>query len=146
MARFLQIANIEALQPSMETVMTLSSYFDETKGIGVLSTSNGDGIVNSAIYARPHVMEDGTLGLIMASQHSYENLKTNPHAAYLFLEATPGYRGKRFKLTKVKEERDMERIMTLRRRFYDPGMEEKMKPVTLVYFRVDEERPLVGAL
>ena len=126
--------------------MTLSSYFEENKGIGVLSTANRDGVVNSAIYARPHVMADGTLGLIMANQHSYENLRANPHAAYLFLEDTPGYRGKRFKLTKVKEEQDTELVMKLRRRFYSPDMEEKMKPVTLVYFRVDEERPLVGAL
>ena len=68
--------------------MNLKMYFDETKGMGVLSTSDGDGHVNAAVYARPHVMEDGKLAFIMQDRLSHHNLQTNPHAAYLFMVIT----------------------------------------------------------
>ncbi len=45
--------------------MNLKTYFDETKGLGVLSTADGKGRVNAAVYARPHMMEDGGLAFIM---------------------------------------------------------------------------------
>jgi hypothetical protein len=126
--------------------MSLSLYFENNKGVGILSTADRNGVVNSAVYARPHIMDDGSVGLIMANRLSHENLKTNPHAAYLFVEEGPGYRGKRLKLTKVKEEQDTELVQTLRRRFYAPDAEDRMKPLSLVYFKVDEELPLVGVL
>lgn len=124
--------------------MTLSTYFDEKKGVGILSTANEKGQVNSAVYARPHVMEDGTLGFIMSAKRSYANVTANPHAAYLFIEEGKGYSGKRLQMTKVKEERDTPLVQELRRRAYSPGDEERMKPLSLVYFKVDEESPLVG--
>lgn len=65
--------------------MDRRKYFADTKGTGVLSTADGDGQVKVAVYARPHVMEDGTLGFIMRDRLSHHNLQTNPHAAYLFI-------------------------------------------------------------
>jgi len=126
--------------------MTLTTYFNEKKGTGILSTANKEGVVSSAIYARPHLMEDGTLAFVMANRRTHENLQSNAHAAYLFIEEGHGYQGKRLQLTKVKEERDAEKIETLRRRFYAPDAEDRMKPLSLVYFKVDKELPLVGAL
>ena len=43
--------------------MELKDYFDSTEGIGVLATADVNGKVNSAIYARPNVMEDGSLAV-----------------------------------------------------------------------------------
>ena len=125
--------------------MSLAQYFEEKSGVGVLSTADGDGAVNSAIYARPHVMEDGTLGFIMAAKRSFSNLSSNPKAAYLFMEEGRGYQGKRFHLTKVSEEQETDRVANLRRRLYSAENEAAMKPVSLVCFRVDEESPLVGS-
>ena len=124
--------------------MSLKAYFEEKKGLGVLSTASAEGRVNSAVYSRPHVMEDGTVAFIMTSRLSYENLVDNPHAAYLFKEEGPGYQGKRLALTKIRESDDPDLIEPLRRRHYDQNGEEQMKPLHLVYFRVDGERPLVG--
>ena len=45
--------------------MNLRTYFEDTKGLGVLSTADGEGRVNAAVYARPHVMDDGSLAFIM---------------------------------------------------------------------------------
>ena len=125
--------------------MDLQKYFEEKNGIGVLSTADADGIVNSAVYARPHVMEDGTVAFIMAERLSHKNLDTNPHASYLFVEEGAGYRGKRLALTKVREEANSDLLESLRRRRYSEQQEERMKPLHLVFFRIDNELPLVGA-
>ena len=39
--------------------MELSRYFEQAKGIGVLATADAQGKVNSAIYARPHFLDEG---------------------------------------------------------------------------------------
>jgi len=73
--------------------MDLKAYFENTRGIGVMSTANSDGWVDSAIYSRPHVMDDGLLAFIMRDRLTHSNLQSNPHAAYLFVEQGAGYRG-----------------------------------------------------
>ena len=125
--------------------MALQQYFEEKNGLGVLSTADEKGVVNTAVYARPHVLEDDTVAFVMANRLSHANLAANPHASYLFKEEGHGYRGKRLSLTKIKEEHDTALLHSLRRRTYSDEQEAKMKPLSLVYFRVDEERPLVGA-
>ena len=60
--------------------MTLEAYFEEHKGFGVLSTADGEGRVNAAVYSRPHVMGDGTVAFIMWDRLTHANLQSNPHA------------------------------------------------------------------
>lgn len=124
--------------------MNLREYFENTRGFGVLSTADTQGKVDAAVYSRPHVMEDGTIASIMSDRLTHENLKGNPHAVYLFLEEGQGYRGKRLFLTKIREEQDSELIDELCRRCYPRDLQVK-DPRFLVYFRIDEELPLVGA-
>lgn len=124
--------------------MDLHEYFESRTGIGVLSTADSQGRVDSAIYARPHVMEDGLLAFIMTERLSHKNIQSNPHAVYLFKEIGPGWKGKRLSLTKVREEQDTELLQSLRRRKYSPEEEAEMKPLHLVFFQLDHERPLVG--
>ena len=75
--------------------MDLKAYFESTKGHGVLATADASGRVNLAIFARPHVMEDNSVAFIMPHRLTHSNLQSNPQAAYLFLEAGPGYKGAR---------------------------------------------------
>ncbi len=124
--------------------MDLKSYFESTRGLGVLATADGDGNVDAAVYARPHLMEDGTLALIMRDRLSHHNLRSNPKAAYLFKEEGPGYKGKRFFLTRVGEEQDTEKIDQLRRRLYAEDEEGQKEAEFLVYFRIDKQLPLIG--
>jgi len=126
--------------------MELRDYFEGTTGRGVLATADKDGNVDAAVYSRPHFMDDGTIAFIMADRLSHKNLKSNPHAAYLFMEAGEKYVGKRMFLTKVREEKDSELIPKLRRRKgYALLEEDKDKPLFLVYFRIDKVLPLIGA-
>jgi hypothetical protein len=122
--------------------MELKEYFENTEGRGILATADSDGKVDTAIYARPHFMDDGTIALIMRDRLSHHNLQSNAHACYMFIEKGPGYKGKRFFLTKVREEQDSELLQSLRRRQY---IDEKDESKFLVFFKIDRELPLVGA-
>jgi Pyridoxamine 5'-phosphate oxidase len=124
--------------------MDLKEYFDRTKGFGVLSTADGQGRVDAAVYARPYVMEDGTVAWIMSDRLTHENLKTNPHAAYLFLEEAKGYHGKRLFLTKIEERRDSELIGEICRHCYPRDL-QSAEPQFVVIFGVDKELPLIGS-
>jgi len=121
--------------------MKLDDYFDLKKGLGVLSTADGEGKVGAAIYARPHFMEDGTVAFIMRDRLSHHNLQSNPHAAFLFKEDGSGYKGKRLFLTRVREEQNTELLDSLRRRKSTDGNGEDR---FLVFFKLDKELPLVG--
>ena len=121
--------------------MELREYFEKNEGRAILSTADGDGKVDAAVYARPHFMEDGTIALIMRDRLTHHNLQSNSHACYLFMEKGPGYKGRRLFLTKVREEQDTELLQSLRRRQY---LNEKDESKFLVFFRVDKVLPLVG--
>lgn len=123
--------------------MDLKTYFENTKGFGVLSTADKQGHVDAAVYSRPHIMEDGTIAFIMNDRLSHHHLQTNPHAAYLFREGSEGYQGKRFFLTKVREEQDSELLARLKRRVYTQGKEHQ-GPKFLVFFKIEKELPLIG--
>ncbi|MGC9195740.1 MAG: pyridoxamine 5'-phosphate oxidase family protein [Syntrophobacteraceae bacterium] len=125
--------------------MDLMDYFEKTQGLGVLSTADSEGKVNSAVYSRPHFMKDSTVAFIMPDRLTHHNLTTNPHAAYLFRENGPGYKGKRLYLTKVREEADTALIESLRRKVYPPEFEEKAGPKSVVFFKIEKELPLVGS-
>jgi hypothetical protein len=122
--------------------MELKEYFNDTKGLGILATADGEGKVDAAIYARPHFMEDGTLAFIMRDRLTHHNLQSNSHATFLFIEDGPGYKGKRLFMTKVREEEETELLYSLRRRQYP---DDKQEVKFLVFFKLDKELPLVGA-
>ena len=123
----------------------LKEYFEKASGHGVLATASGNGLLNQAVFARPHFMEDGTVAFIMPHKLTHKNLQENRHAAYLFMEGGPGYKGKRIYLTKVKEEQDTELLHALRRRAYPSDKDKPGGPRFLVFFRVDTTLPLIGA-
>ena len=122
--------------------MTIKEYFSSTNGKGVLSTSDSSGNVDSAIYAKPHFMDDGSLAFIMRDRLTHHNLNSNPKAVYLFIEEGKGYKGKRLYLTKIKEEENSPLIKELQRREY--GIEPAENRY-LVFFELIRELPLIGS-
>lgn len=119
----------------------LKTYFEQHTGTGVMATADRDGRVDTAIYSRPHLMDDGTAAFIMRDRLTHHNLQSNPHANFLFKADGPGFSGKRLFLTKVKEEQNVDLIETLRRRQTISGEDENR---FLVYFRIDRVLPLIG--
>ena len=121
--------------------MTLREYFDSVKGRGILATADVEGRVDAAVYASPHFIDDETIAFIMRDRLSHHNLQTNPHAAYLFMEAGEKFEGKRMFLTKTREEQDSELLYALRRKQYKNDEEEKK---FLVFFQINKVLPLIG--
>lgn len=119
----------------------LKEYFEKAKGVGIIATAGSEGRVNLAVYSRPHFLEDGSLAFIMRDRLTHHNIQSNPHAAYLFMEEGPGYKGKRLHLTKIREDDDPELINSLARRAY-AGQREEAR--FLVSFKLDKEMPLIG--
>ena len=124
--------------------MNLSDYFENVQGIGILATADSDGTVDLAIYAKPHVIDETTIAFVMRERLTHQNLKSNPHAAYMFVEQGEGYAGKRLYLTKIREETNTSLVEMLRRKqpeicaLYDDSNKY------LVHFQIDDIWPLVG--
>lgn len=125
--------------------MKLSEYFEKAEGWGVLATANEHGVIDVAVYSRPHFIDEETVAWIMTDRLTHKNLQSNPHAAYLFMEANEHYRGKRLYLTKTKEETDPEAIKNIRwRKTYQVPEDQKDEPRFLVFFRINKALPLLG--
>ena len=123
--------------------MSVVEYFASVEGVGILGTADSEGKVDMAVYARPHMIDDTTIAFIMRDRLSHKNIQSNPNAAYLFMENGPGYNGKRLYLVKTGEETDPEVIQSFSRKERNvPSSDEKR---FLLYFAIDNARPLVGA-
>jgi hypothetical protein len=123
--------------------MNLADYFENTIGTGVLATSDSDGNVDAAIYARPYVIDEKTVAFSMLERLSYANVKSNPKAAYLFIEQGVGHIGKRLYLTNIGEENDLQKVKAIKEQHSRiPHSKDTKKH--LMYFSVDKIRPLVG--
>ena len=125
--------------------MTLAEYFENAKGVGVLSTADENGRVNAAIYGRPHFIDEKTIAFIASDRLTHANLKTNPSAVYLFKE-NGSFGGKRLYLVMTHEEKDSPLIEVLRRKkrkeYESP---DKKESKFLVYFKVKKVLPLIGS-
>lgn len=125
--------------------MTLKEYFQNSDGTGVLSTADNSGAVNSAVYSKPHVLDDDTVAFVMRQRLTHHNLESNASAAYLFLENAPGHQGLRLHLRKIREETDPAVIEPFMTRRLSPEEEKTKGPKYLVTFRVEKILPLSGS-
>jgi hypothetical protein len=112
-------------------IMSLEKYFTDTKGTGVFASANGEGEVNTAIFSKPHITEDGSMIFIMGDNKTHENLQSNPLTSFLFMEAA--------------EEENDELVQKLCRRCREVNDPDSMRKRYVVYFTIDKELPLIGA-
>lgn len=122
--------------------MKLQDYFSDKAGVGVISTSNKKGEVNSAVYAKPHITGKDTVAFIMRDRLTRANVQENPKASYLFIEHDHGIGGVRLYLTMTGETQDKDQIAALSRRTSAVEGEESAR--FLVSFTVDKVLALIG--
>lgn len=125
--------------------MNLKEYFGSKKGFGVLSTADDKGMVDSAAYASPHVIDETQIAFIMGDKLSHSNITKNPYAVYLFKEDGPGYEGKRLYLKKEKETSDQNSVNNVCKTAW-PGPycgEKYLTGSFLVHFTIERVLPLV---
>jgi hypothetical protein len=123
--------------------MKLAELFPEG-GRGVIGTADANGVVNQAVFATPHVIDEETLAWGFTEGRSMANLKLNPHASYLYLAPSRGYSGWRLSLSFLKQTGEGELLASIKEaasRAAGPQAGAAVK--YLVYFKVDEVRPLM---
>ncbi len=124
--------------------MNLSDYFENVQGLGILATADENGMVDLAIYAKPHVINENAIAFIMRERLTHQNLKSNPKAAYMFVEQGKGYAGKRLYLTKIREESNISVVEMFRKKQPEICSPDDDSNKYLVHFQIDDIRPLVG--
>jgi putative heme iron utilization protein len=124
--------------------MNLAKYFAEAKGMGILGTADVEGKVDLAIYAKPMVVDENTIALVMRERLSHQNILHNPKAAYMFIEEPEDNRGVRLYLTMIREETNSSIVEKIIEEHPEicPVPDEANK--YLVYFGVVRIRELVG--
>ena len=123
--------------------MKLAELFPEG-GRGVIGTADAKGVVNQAVFATPHIIDEETLAWGFTEGRSLANLKQNPHASYLYLAPSRGYSGWRLALTMKQQAGEGELLASIKEaasRAAGPQAGSAVKRV--VYFTVDEVRPLM---
>jgi hypothetical protein len=70
--------------------MDIVKYLENTKGFGVSATAGEKVHVDLAVCSRPHIFDETTVAFIMTDRLTHYNLRSNPHAAYLFREEGTG--------------------------------------------------------
>jgi hypothetical protein len=124
--------------------MELKEYFENIKGVGVLSTADAQGKVNAAIYGHPHFIDQDIVAFIAGDRLTHANLQANPSAVYLFKE-NDSFKGRRLYLTRTREEKDSPIIDDIRRRKHkDLEGSDKTESKFLIYFKIDKVLPLIG--
>ena len=122
--------------------MKLKEIF-ASAGLGVMGTSTKNGVVNLAIYSRPHIINEETLVWGMSDGRTYENVRENPNAAYLYKDPE-GFTGLRLdlKLDHIENEGQMLEAIRTHAAEVDTS-HEAIKVNHAVFFKVVKRRPLV---
>ena len=64
----------------------LMEYFNKSPRIGVLSTADKSGHVDSGIFGSPRMTNEKTVIMGLSNNRTLANLQQNPHAVYLIIE------------------------------------------------------------
>lgn len=68
----------------------LMEYFNRQPRIGVISTSNKEGKVDSAVLGSPQMLDEKTATVALGMGRTFANLKENPNAVYMIMEPAAG--------------------------------------------------------
>ena len=123
--------------------MDLAKLFEE-QGLGVMATADRVGNVNTAIYARPHVIDATTLVWGMTDGRTFHNLSANPRASFLFRASGPGFSGVRLYLELMRTEQEGALLTRIRQNTEEVVGHGAGQAVThAAWFRVIDVRPLI---
>ncbi|GAB4229539.1 MAG: pyridoxamine 5'-phosphate oxidase family protein [Deltaproteobacteria bacterium] len=112
-------------------------------GRGVIATASKAGVVNTAVFAVPLILDDETVAWGMTDGRTWDNIRENPNASYAYFAPGEGYRGARLalELRKTEDSGEMLEKIRERTRTSSPGNPDAVRHVA--YFTVVEARPLV---
>lgn len=125
----------------------LMEYFNKQPRIGVLSTSNGSGAVDAAVFGSPQMVDEKTVVMGSGENRTLADLRENPHAVYLIME--PGetimdWKGVRVYLKMTSLETSGEGLENYKRQIAEAVGEQAAQMIAaMVRFEVTDVRPLI---
>ncbi|MBN2590717.1 MAG: pyridoxamine 5'-phosphate oxidase family protein [Sedimentisphaerales bacterium] len=124
--------------------MDIKKYFEDSEGTGILATSDSEGNVDLAIYSRPYIIDENKIAFSMLERTTYQNVLSNPKAAYMFIEEGKGYKGTRLYLKMAGEETDAKVIKEIKAQRIRKHESKTDSVRHFVYFEIENVRPLSG--
>ena len=127
----------------------LMELFNNPNRIGILSTSDGKGNVNSGLFGSPRMVDGDAVVMACGDNRSLANMRRNSKAVYLFFEpktnlADRDWKGARVYLKAEKFEKEgplLDRFTEeIRARVGDQAASIL---TTVVTFRIEDIRPLI---
>ncbi len=123
--------------------MDLAKLFQE-QGIGVMATADRLGNINTALYARPHVIDANTLVWGMTDGRTFHNISVSPRASFLFKSSGPGFGGVRLYLELLRTEEEGAMLTRIRENTDAVVGTGAGRAVThAAWFRIIETRSLI---
>jgi hypothetical protein len=112
-------------------------------GRGVIGTASKAGVVNMAVYAVPHVVDDETVAWGMTEGRTWNNVRENPNASYTYFAPGEGFYGARLMLLLTRTEDSGKMLAKIRDRTAASSLGNPQAVRHVAYFKVVETRPLV---
>ncbi|WP_292518280.1 pyridoxamine 5'-phosphate oxidase family protein [Methanoculleus sp.] len=125
----------------------LMEYFNKQPRIGLLSTANGDGKVDAAVFGSPMMVDEKTVVMGIGENRTFAYLQENPNAVYTIVEqgeTIMDWKGLRVYLTMKEYATSGEVLDTYRKKIAEIAGEAAAAMIhASVTFEVAEVRPLV---
>jgi hypothetical protein len=124
--------------------------FNKQTRIGVLSTANKEGEVNSAVFGSPRMIDQDTVIMAIGDNRSSRNLQENPKASFIVVE--PGETSKDWKGARVYLEMEAfegygELLDSLREKIRKIAGDQSANAIkAAIRFKVTDVRPLIDPL
>ena len=64
----------------------LMRYFNRRPRLGTLSTANKHGIVNTAVFGSPRMIDEKTVVIGLGKNRTLDNLQETPNAVFMIME------------------------------------------------------------
>ena len=126
----------------------LMEMFNTQPRIGTLSTADGEGNVNSAVFGSPQMADERTVVMGIGNNRSFRYLKANPKAVFTVIEpgeTTMEWKGCRVYLEAISMETEGELLDTIRKNIAEAAGEAAAKMVhAAIRFRISEIRNLIA--
>ena len=125
---------------------SLMEFFNKQPRLGVLSTANKAGEVNSGYFGSPRMVDEKTIIMALGNNRTLANLQENPNACYMIMEpgkALPDWKGVRMYLKMTECQTSGDTVDTMRKQLVERAGEAAAKMVyAAVTFEVTAVRPL----
>ena len=114
----------------------LMAQFNSPARMGTLSTSDGEGNINAAVFNSLQMVDEDTVVMAIGDNRSLANMRTHPKAVFLFFEPDPNpfdWQGARTYFDVVGIEEEGELVLTTITKTGMPILRYRTRDLTFIY-------------